>query len=211
VSQDTDEARLAIDREKLELDRARLELEQQRTGLETKKFEFEKHKIKLEDFKVDLDRFKAEREAEKPMIEAGLRFAEMAIRSLLILNGGAALGALTFAGNATRLGEAIGNGWLANLIFWLGIGAALSVATAFFSYVSQILLIEGKLGIGKKIGAILRVFTACVGIAAWFIFLHAMISASASLAKVTAQPSRPAVKLLVAPQNMSPIPRLGDR
>jgi hypothetical protein len=67
--------------------------------------------------------------------DATIRFAEMAVRSLLILNGGAALGLLTFAGNAaSRATDAPNFRWA---IVAFGVGAATSVLTSGSSYFSQ--------------------------------------------------------------------------
>lgn len=64
-----------------------------------------------------------------------MRFAELAVRSLLILNGGAALGLLTFASNQTKNGGSSIN--YADAVCLLGVGAALSVMTAGLSYLAQ--------------------------------------------------------------------------
>lgn len=64
-----------------------------------------------------------------------MRFAELAVRSLLILNGGAALGLLTFASNQTKNGGSSIN--YADAVCLFGVGAALSVMTAGLSYLAQ--------------------------------------------------------------------------
>jgi hypothetical protein len=71
----------------------------------------------------------------KESFEATMRFAELAVRSLLILNGGAALGLLTFASNQSKNGAPPIN--YADAVWLFGIGAALSVLTAGFAYVAQ--------------------------------------------------------------------------
>ncbi len=71
----------------------------------------------------------------KESFEATMRFAELAVRSLLILNGGAALGLLTFASNQTKNGATAIN--YAEAVCFFGLGAALSVVTAGVSYLAQ--------------------------------------------------------------------------
>lgn len=71
----------------------------------------------------------------KESFEATMRFAELAVRSLLILNGGAALGLLTFASNHTKNGGTPID--YADAVCYFGVGAALSVLTAGMSYLAQ--------------------------------------------------------------------------
>jgi hypothetical protein len=71
----------------------------------------------------------------KESFEATMRFAELAVRSLLILNGGAALGLLTFASNQNKNGSAPIN--YTDAVWLFGIGAALAVLTAGLAYLAQ--------------------------------------------------------------------------
>ena len=75
----------------IELDLAKLELERQRIEIDRRKAEIDEQRLNLDRQRFEsLDNWKAAREADRPLIDGGFRFADLAIRSLLILNGGAA-------------------------------------------------------------------------------------------------------------------------
>ena len=80
----------------------RIELERYRAETDRLRATLDEERLALERHRADLDRYRAQLEFQnsqrRPMFEAVIRFAEMTVRSLLILNGVAALALLTFAG-----------------------------------------------------------------------------------------------------------------
>lgn len=116
----------------------------------------------------------------KESFEATMRFAELAVRSLLILNGGAALGLLTFASNQSKNGAAPIN--YADAVWWFGIGAALSVLTAGLAYVAQYFFThenddwKEKVAIGCQLAAI------AVWLASMVLFVCGVSAAVAAVA-----------------------------
>jgi hypothetical protein len=163
---DTENARLELDRYRAETDRLRATLDQERLALEHQR--------------TDLDRYRAqldlERDQRRPMFEAVIRFAEMTVRSLLILNIASVLGLLALVSNATGRFGALN---LRPALIAFGAGAVLAVVTAAFSYVAQssFAVSEGQdtshqLGQSFKYGAMISAgsslvaFFAGVGMAA---------------------------------------------
>ena len=156
---DAESARIELERYRAETDRLRATLDQER-------LELEKHR-------ADLDRYRAKFDTEsnqrRPMFEAVIRFAEMSVRSLLILNGGAALALLTFATSAALRGGTLG---FKTALLAFGAGAALSVVTAAFSYLAQsyYAVSEGE-DRSHKLGQVFRqagMTCAVFGLAAFF-------------------------------------------
>lgn len=118
----------------------------------------------LDRHRYDLERFKVEADAAKPALEGVIKFAELAIRSLLLLTGGAALAVLTFAGDRWPSNpDAVAAYACAVQLF--GYSALAAVAVSGMAYLSQVLLTEDGPGSPKeKWGHRLRVF--CVFV--WF-------------------------------------------
>lgn len=132
-----------------ELNLAKLELEKQRSDNESARLELDRARLKLDDYKANLDHFRATIEANKPMIEGLFRFAEMAVRSLLVLNGGSALAVLTFTGHTYNAGSKAKLSVFGELISIYGLGAAAAVATAALAYLAQMFILELKSARGK--------------------------------------------------------------
>lgn len=105
----------------------------------------------------------------KESFEATMRFAELAVRSLLILNGGAALGLLTFASNQSKNGGAPID--YADAILFFGVGAALSVLSAGLSYLAQCYFTRENGNWQTKAGHVLR----GVAIVAWLVSIALFI------------------------------------
>jgi hypothetical protein len=156
---DADSARLELDRYRAETDRLRASLDQERLALER--------------YRAQLD---LERDQRRPMFEAVIRFSEMTVRSLLILNIASVLGLLALVSNATGRFGALN---LRPALIAFGAGAVLAVVTAAFSYVAQssFAVSEGQdashqLGQSFKYGAMISAgsslvaFFAGVGMAA---------------------------------------------
>lgn len=157
---------------KIALDRARLALDETRVELDKARVHYDMEKLKLEHYKIGV-------EAERGTFEAGIRFADMALRALLIINGGAAVALLTFAGNAGRLGVAAQSGRTAAPLIAFGVGAALSIMTAFLAYVAQVTYFEAAPHErGKKIGNRFRAACIACGIMSWVLFCVGLFFAS---------------------------------
>ena len=84
-----------------------------------------------------LEYYRAVIQAKQTNTEATYRYGELSVRSLLILNGGAALALLTLAGSAKTGLVSINAGDLAGLVWYFGAGAGLSVLTSGLAYLSQ--------------------------------------------------------------------------
>ena len=143
---------------RLELERERLALERDRTNLEIQRLQVE---------------------ALRPGIDAVIRFAEIGIRSLLILNGGAALALLSFASSASSRNEPV---TFKTSLCAFGAGAALSVLTAGLSYAAQSAYNrEARRPVPDQfIGGWLRNIAFVCGLIALGAFVVGMISAAQS-------------------------------
>jgi hypothetical protein len=104
------------------------------TDIEIARLQLEQERLALERERSALERARLQVEMIRPGIDAVIRFAEIGIRSLLILNGGAALALLSFASSASSRNEPV---TFKASICAFGAGAALSVLTAGLSYASQ--------------------------------------------------------------------------
>lgn len=116
--------------------------------------------------------------------EPVFRFAEIALRSLLLLNGGAAISLLTFAGNAERLGLGGKAGVLGNMALSFGAGAALAVLTALLAYLTQHSYAsfepkgpKSEQTRANRRGNLLRWIAVCVAFLSWGAFLLGMVLA----------------------------------
>jgi hypothetical protein len=113
-------------------------------------------------------------DVERPVVEGLFKFADLSVRSLLILNGGAALGLLTFATNNGKAGG-VGAGSKAVGVLWFGAGAALSVATAAFSYFAQVAYVQFQDEKGfSLLGTWLRRVAILAGFFSWIAFVGGM-------------------------------------
>lgn len=91
------------------------------------------------------------------MFDATIRFAEITIRSLLLLNGGAAVALLAFAGNAKQSGlpdEQLSA--YASAVQMFGWGALLSVGVAALAYLAQLFFTEMSARKPHPAGIVLR-------------------------------------------------------
>ena len=118
--------------EKLDLDRARFKLDEAR-------FRLDEYKATLEHDKSAMERAKLVHEGWRETFGATMRLAELALRSLLILNGGAALAMLSFAVNYSKQETAFKAGAVGPVVLIFGLGALLSVATTAIAYLTQLL------------------------------------------------------------------------
>jgi hypothetical protein len=131
-------------------------------SLERTRLDLDRYRAETERYRAELDRYRAEVEGRyRPLFEATIRFAEMYVRSLLVLNGGAALGLLTFVSSAAARG---GSGNYKPALLAFGSGAALAVLTAGFSYVAQFCYSNSSGDDWKiKIGYGVHIAAACWG------------------------------------------------
>ena len=121
-----------------------------------------------EERRLRLEEQRRQFETWQTPFEAMIRFADITIRSLLLLDGGSALALLSFAGSAASHGDRVR--FVPSLVAF-GIGAALSVLTAFLAYLTQIAHAErddGGVSAGRRrLAAIVCAFCAlaafCVG------------------------------------------------
>ncbi len=125
------------------------------------------------------------------------RFAELAVRSLLLLNGGAALAVITFASSSIGSATPAAAKLLGALIYLFDTGAALSLVTAGAAYLSQLCFtefndnptIEWYRGGGFRIIGIVAFF---LGLAAFVAGIHtAGTEFTASLAEAAVREVRP--------------------
>ena len=122
---------MSIENEKVALDRERLEVDKLKVKVDERRAEIDENRLAYEPVRLQ---YEAEALVRVASAEATIKFADITIRSLLILNGGAALAVLSFASNIAKTG---GSNALASSVFYFGIGAACSVATAALSYFAQ--------------------------------------------------------------------------
>jgi hypothetical protein len=118
------------------------QIERDEFALEQKKFEYEQERDRLQRHlelqKLELERVKVHRDSQKSGRDGVIKFAEIGIRSLLILNGGAALALLAFVGHGSSApGSKFVHSEWAGVFAWFAFGAACAVVTAGLSYVAQ--------------------------------------------------------------------------
>jgi len=159
-----------------ESDSLKLELERQRANTEAIRIDLDRARLKLDEYRatleysrIELERYRASNEAKKPSVDGLFKFAEMTVRSLLVLNGGSALAVLTFAGHSNDWDETGRMLEFGSLVTAFGTGAATAVLTAGLSYLSQLLMLEFEdsriqcgIGGGLRCFAILSAFVSFV-------------------------------------------------
>lgn len=107
----------------LQIQKQKLEIEQYKTRLEHSNAEFERYKIKHHEWQSGMD--------------AAIAFANAAIKSLLLLNGAAAISLLALIGHMVRIDHYEGVEALVSALLYFGWGAFLGPAVGFLSYVAQ--------------------------------------------------------------------------
>ena len=110
----------------------------------TEPFKPDPSKLDDRQWEAKMAAYHAEWERRKIDHEATIKFADIAIRSLLVLNGGAAFGALAFAGQSLSSGNDTQARALAELIIPFGSGAGLAVTCAAASYLAQMFFTSGS-------------------------------------------------------------------
>ena len=144
------------------------EIELEKLKLERDRLELERHRANFELYAAQVSAHGNDVEAQRANMEAVIKFAEIAIRSLLLLNGAAAIAILSFASNAAGRGFPVP---FRSAVLVLGWGAALSVLTAGLSYVSQSVISEAKTPWIEKWGGgglrVFAVFTAFLSLGAF--------------------------------------------
>jgi hypothetical protein len=122
----------------------------------------------MSDEKLELERW-------KPLFEAQIRFADITVRSLLILNGGAALALFTMAGNADKLGIKEKFPDLSYMALCFGMGAALGVLTAGLAYLTQLMFVElTPEERAARWGTWFRVLAVLCAILSWSAFVYGL-------------------------------------
>ena len=150
----------------------------------------------LEMYRADLDRYKAQVEAQKPNREAVIKFAELAIRSLLLLTGGAAVALLAFAGHrdVPNLATAI------ELFGWAASGAVL---TAGASYLAQVFITEYDHGTWACwFGDALRVVAVVIWFVSLSLFMYGIYAAAGAVRTSDPESQIPSIPAPEAPSAM---------
>lgn len=138
----------------------------------------DRYKAETERIKAETDKYRADIDADKPLIDAAAKYAELSVRSLLILNGGAAISLLTFAGN--KMGSD-GLHLMASAVFYLGFAAAGATLVAALSYLAQTFMRETSGRWQSWCGNGFRYLAIFAWAASWITFLCAIIKASKAI------------------------------
>lgn len=162
------------------LDAFKADTERMRAKIEEQRLEVEKQRLTNEHYRLSLDRGKIELDARSKTFDAIIRFADITLRSLLILNGGAALGFITFSAGKTVPSAYTADG-MGSILWTFGIGAALAVLTAGLSYLNQVIYAEVDTQQAKKWGDRFRYLTIIVAISSWVSFIYGAWQASSRL------------------------------
>ena len=116
-----------------------------------------------------------------------MKFAELSVRSLLILNGGAALALLAFTANTGGSSAADLLVQYGHAIWCFGLGACLAVFVAGLAYLSQTLMAEAAHGTTwNRVGQYLRVAAAMAWLTSLTLFASGIWIASAALNAIAA-------------------------
>lgn len=151
-----------IEEQKIQIDYRRIDIELQRLNIEERK-------IANEEYRSQLDRSKIINDVNIKGMEAVVRFAEITLRSLLILNGGAALGFITFATAKMKDGRFDGAG---SIVLTFGFGAALAVLCAGMSYLAQLFFSEPvDKDAHRWIGRLFRYIAIGSAVVSWVLFI----------------------------------------
>jgi hypothetical protein len=133
-------------------------------------------------YRVKLDAWSAEQDARKPMFDAAIRYSEMAIRSLLLISGGAAVALAGFAGGSLKADAhpAVLIA-LSSSVWWFALSAVGAVAVAGLSYLTQIVILEAPEPWNDRIGGLIRALAVLLFIACLGFFLMGAYAASSAL------------------------------
>lgn len=139
-------------------------------SLGIERLKIDQYKARLDYDRLNLEREISSHERQKTMFDAVVRFATLAIKSIILCNGIAALallGVLCFT-----YPSLVQNPYITRTIQFFGFGALSGVLSVGFAYLTQIVFAESQspkvikfLGGGFRIVAI---FSAFCG--AWFLF-----------------------------------------
>lgn len=151
--------------------------------LEVRRMEAENEirKLWLERYKARVELYRTHYDIRKPFVESGTKFADLAIRSLLILNGGAALALLAFLGNTLGKSQVVDLAKLGPALQAFGLGAALSVITPASAYIAQLMLLRPTSGTKQDIGNGIRLLAIMFWLSGLFFFLRGIYLASSAL------------------------------
>jgi hypothetical protein len=116
------------------------------------------------------------------MYDALTRYAELAIRSLLLVAGGAAVALAGFAGSSIGSSAAPVRQALAASLLWFGLAAAGAVATAGLAYASQALFLEVNEPWNERIGGVVRLVAVLLFIGSLACFVWGAYAASLAVA-----------------------------
>jgi hypothetical protein len=116
-------------------------LDERRLKIETERLHIERYRV------YELEQYRAKQDARRPALDLQAKLAEATVRTLVLLNGGAAVALLAF-GRETATLKAV-----APSLLWFAVGAALGAATAGVGYLAQTLMLEAP---ASNAGPVLR-------------------------------------------------------
>jgi hypothetical protein len=120
-------------------------------------------------------RFELWRETRLELTRAVISFGQVAIRSLVLINGGAAIAVLTFIGNFTQNQNSLMNELSYSLLSFC-FGAAAAALVAGFAYVTQFLY-DGFSKKASRIGTAFHILAVFFAIASFTLFIVGVLTA----------------------------------
>jgi hypothetical protein len=144
--------------------------------------DWERFRAELDKWRADMELHRAEFDSFKLSLENINTYATITIRSLLILNGGAAIALLTFIGNQAKDTGFKAANWLPAFEVF-GWGTFLAVLCSALAYLSQVFIHEPEsLWVKKYVGSLLRGLSVIAGAASLIIFIVGVYQAKAAFA-----------------------------
>ena len=131
-----------------------------------------------------LEAFRVHQEIGRGLRDIGASYAVITFKTLAILNGGGAIGLLTFISNVWGKNTALNHHLIsraATALTLFVIGLTGAAATAGFSYVSQVLFLEEEKRLAQVAAKAVRWIAILTGVASLALFLIGALRASAAL------------------------------
>lgn len=128
---------------------------------------------------IALEKLKHDYEETRGIARAAIDFALLAVKSLILVNGGAVIATLTFIGNDFKRssgGTVFKMDLLSQALASFTYGTAAAVIVSALAYVSQILFSERPAA--PSSGNVFRYGATCIAIASLLLFCHGVIKAA---------------------------------